>query len=205
MKLVVFGASGGTGRAAAGQAAARGDEVTAFVRRGDRLHLRQPRVRVVEGDAFDAAVVSGAVRGQDAVLSLLGARPWRHTEVCSQGMRHIVSAMVEHGVRRLVAVSWAGVGNSRQELGWFAKHVAVPVMRRAFEDVERMEDIVRASDLDWVIVRPALLTSGSPRGTWRTALDGSIPGSFIPRADVAAFCLVQLTSDQYIRQTPTIA
>jgi putative NADH-flavin reductase len=204
MKLVVFGATGGVGRAAAAAALARGDEVTAFARRPARLHVR--KVRVVEGDALDAAAVAGAVRGQEAVLSALGGRPWRDTDVCERGTRNIVAAMREHGVRRLVVVSSLGVGESRDHLGWAARHVAVPlVLRRALDDKQRMEEIVRGSDLDWLIVRPALLTSGRARGSWRVAVDGSIRGGFIPRADVAAFCLVQLTSDEYLHQAPTLA
>jgi putative NADH-flavin reductase len=204
MKLIVFGATGDVGRAAAAAASARGDQVTAFVRRPARLHVRQ--VRVVEGDALDAAAVADAIRGQDAVLSALGGRPWRDSDVCERGTRNIVDAMREHGVRRLIVVSSLGVRESRQHLGWVARHVAVPlVLRRALEDKQRMEEIVRGSDLDWLIVRPALLTSGRARGSWRVATDGSIRGGFIPRADVAAFCLVQLTSDEYLHQAPTLA
>ena len=205
MKLVVFGATGGLGRAASSAAAARGDQVTAFARRPDRLHLG-PSVRVVEGDALDAAAVAGAIEGQDAVVSALGGRPWRDRDVCAQGTRHIVDAMRQHGVRRLVVVSSLGVGESRQQLGWLARKVAVPlVLRRPFDDKLRMEELVRASDLDWVIVRPGLLTGGRPSGRWRVAVDDSIRPGFITRADAAAFCLIQLSSDEYLRQAPIIA
>lgn len=204
MKLVVFGATGGLGRAAASAAAARGDQVTAFARRPGRLHLG-PSVRVVEGDALDAEAVAGAVAGQDAVLSALGGRPWRDTEVCARGTRNIVEAMRRHGVRRLVVVSSLGVGESRLQLGWLVRVAAPLVMRRAFDDKERMEEVVRSSDLDWVIVRPGLLTGGRPSGRWRAAVDDSIGVGFITRADAAAFCLVQLTSDEYLERAPTLA
>jgi putative NADH-flavin reductase len=205
MKLVVFGASGGTGRAAVAAAARRGDEVTAFVRAPDRLGPDRSRVRVVEGDAFDAAAVARAIEGQDAVLSALGTRPWRHTDVCSQGVRHMVDAMRAQGVRRLVVVSALGAAESAAQVSWLARAAASLVLRRAFEDKARMEEIVRGSDLDWVIVRPAMLTSGRARGRWRVEVDGSIRGGFIPRADVAAFCLMQLTSDEYLGQAPALA
>ena len=205
MKLVVFGASGGTGRAVAAAAALRGDEVTVFARDPDRLHLDRSRVRVVEGDAFDAAAVARAVEGQDAVVSALGTRPWRHTDVCSEGVRHMVDAMRAHGVRRLVVVSALGAAESAAQVGWITRAGMSLVLRRAFEDKARMEEIVRGSDLDWVIVRPAMLTSGRARGRWRVAVDGSIAGGFIPRADVAAFCLVQLSSDEFLGQAPALA
>jgi len=205
MKLVVFGATGGLGRAAASTAVARGDQVTAFARHPGRLHLASS-VRVVEGDALDAEAVAAAIAGQDAVLSALGGRPWRDRDVCAQGTRNIVDAMRRHGVRRLVVVSSLGVGDSRERLGWLVRNVAAPlVMRRSFEDKERMEDVVRSSDLDWIIVRPGLLTGGRPSGRWRAAVDEPIQVGFITRADAAAFCLVQLSSDEYLRQAPTIA
>lgn len=205
MKLVVFGATGGLGRAAASTAAARGDQVTAFAREPGRLHL-DSSVRVVEGDALDAEAVAGAIAGQDAVLSALGGRPWRDREVCAQGTRNIVDAMRRHGVRRLVVVSSLGVGDSREQLGWLVRNVAAPlVMRRSFEDKERMEEVVRSSDLDWVIVRPGLLTGGRPSGRWRAAVDEPIQVGFITRADAAAFCLVQLSSDEYLRRAPSLA
>ncbi len=205
MKLIVFGATGGLGRAAASTAAARGDKVTAFARQPGRLHL-ESSVRVVEGNALDAEAVAGAIAGQDAVLSALGGRPWRDRDVCAQGTRNIVDAMRRHGVRRLVVVSSLGVGDSREQLGWLVRNVAAPlVMRRSFEDKERMEEVVRSSELDWVIVRPGLLTGGRPSGRWRAAVDEPIQVGFITRADAAAFCLVQLSSDEYLRRTPSIA
>jgi len=204
MKLVVFGATGGTGRAAIAAAVARGDQVTAFARRPDRL--RRADLRVIEGDALDAGAVAGAIQGQDAVLSVLGAPPWRHGEVCERGTRNIVDAMRQHSVRRLVVVSQLGAAESRQHLGWMSRRVALPLLLgRGLGDKERMEEIVRGSDLDWLIVRPALLTSGLPRGSWRVAVDGSIHGGFITRADLASFCVVQLTSDQYLHQSPSLA
>ena len=205
MKLVVFGPTGGTGRAAAEQAAARGDQVTVLARRPERLRVGKS-VQVVEGDVLDPAAVDRAVRGQDAVVSALGTRPWRHRDVCSQGVRHIVDAMGAHGVRRLIVVSSIGVGESLADLGWLARRVVVPlVLRRSFDDKARMEEIVRGSDLAWTIVRPALLTSGRPRGRWRVTTGRAVPGGFITRSDLAAFCLVQLSSDEYVGQVPNLA
>ena len=179
--------------------------MTAFARQPGRLHL-ESSVRVVEGNALDAEAVAGAIAGQDAVLSALGGRPWRDRDVCAQGTRNIVDAMRRHGVRRLVVVSSLGVGDSREQLGWLVRNVAAPlVMRRSFEDKERMEEVVRSSELDWVIVRPGLLTGGRPSGRWRAAVDEPIQVGFITRADAAAFCLVQLSSDEYLRRTPSIA
>ncbi len=202
MKVVVFGATGGTGRAAVELAAARGDQVTVFARRPERLRVGGG-VRVVEGDAQDPVAVARAIEGQDAVMSALGGRPWRHRDVCSAGVRHILDGMRAHGVARLVVISAFGVGDSRQGLGRLARGVVLPLLRRHLADKARMEEIVRASDVAWTIVRPSLLTRGAPRGRWRVA-DGGNPGGFITRSDLAAFCLVQLGTDEYLHRSPTV-
>jgi hypothetical protein len=67
-----------------------------------------------------------------------------------------------------------------------------------------MEDELAATDRDWIVVRPGLLTSGKPRGEWRTCVDDSIHGGKIARADVAAFMLQQLGSDDFVRQRPVL-
>jgi putative NADH-flavin reductase len=208
VRLAIFGATGGTGRAAVELAAQRGDEVTAFARRPDRLAVDHLRVRVVRGDALESVHVAEAVRGQDAVLSVLGAPPWRHTDVCSRGVGHIICAMRDQGVRRLVVLSSLGVGDSRDHVGWFGRKVMLDVvLRRELEDKSRMEDAVRASGLDWVIVRLAagVLTNGPARGGVQASVDRLPRGRSLARADLAGFLVSQLTSDEFVGQAPLVA
>ncbi len=202
MKIIVFGATGGTGREAAARALARGDAVTVFVRSPDKLALEGPRV--VKGDVFDAAAVAAAVAGHDAVVTSLGTRPWRHTDVCSMGTRHISAGMRAAGVRRIVCVSSLGVGETRAQSGLLTRAFAATVIRRALADKAVMERELMATELDWVIVRPTLLTNGPARGKVRAAVDGSIEGGTISRADVAEFVLAQVSGDEWLRKAPVI-
>src|SRR5690348_2808322 len=121
MKILVLGATGGSGRAAMQQLLAEGHEVTALVRRASGLGTSAARLRVIEGDAMKAGDVEGAVRGQDAVVVTLGIRenPLRvrllgpaHTplQIRSAGTRNVITAMRKHGVRRLVVQTSYGVG-----------------------------------------------------------------------------------------------
>jgi putative NADH-flavin reductase len=197
MKLIIFGATGGTGLALIEQGLAAGHEVTAFTRRAF-----DTRARIVVGDIFDSASVAGAMTGHDVALSCLGTRPWRHVDICSLGTANIVSTMKQGGVRRLIAMSSQGVGDSR--LGPVARVMAALVIRKSLRDKRVMEDQLAASDVDWIVVRPGLLTNGKPRGRWRTAVDNSIRGGFIARADVAAFMLQQLDSTEWLKQRPVL-
>lgn len=206
MKLIVFGPTGGTGKAAVEQAAAAGHQVTAFARRPAMLGdvASRPGVTVVTGDALEPAAVTAAIAGHDAVLSALGTRPWRHVDICSRGTAVIVPAMQAAGVRRIIALSSLGVAESWSQMGAGSRAMAWLFLRMAFRDKAAMEQLLRDGDRDWIVVRPGLLTSGKPRGTWRVADDGSLSGGRIARADVATFMLAQLTDDTWLRKLPVI-
>jgi uncharacterized protein YbjT (DUF2867 family) len=168
MKLLVFGATGGTGRELVKQALAHGCEVTAFVRDPAKLgDITHASLHVARGDVLDPALVEKAVPGHDAVLCSIGAGAER-TTVRENGTRNIVEAMEKVGVRRLICQSSLGVGDSRTNVGFFTKYVIVPVfLRHAFADHERQEAVVKQSALVWTIVRPPHLKDGPHTGTYR--------------------------------------
>jgi putative NADH-flavin reductase len=204
MRIIVFGATGGSGRAAIDQAIAAGHEVTAFVRRPEALTGIDKRVKIVAGDATDTAAVTAAIAGHDVVISGLGTRPWRHRDICSEGTRAIIAGMQASGVRRVIVMSSLGVGDSWQHTGLALKIGGAILLRKAFRDKAAMEDLLRATDLDWIVVRPGLLTNGKARGRWRAADDGSLRSGSISRADTAAFMLAQLTSNEWLRRLPIV-
>jgi len=162
---------------------------------------------VMAGSTSDSQAVERAVAGRDAVLCALGGSPVRRRErVCSTAMGHIAPAMARHGVRRVLAISTFGAGDSRQQVSWLVSHLVFGVVLRSeVADKEAMEAQLFASNLDWTVVRVGLLTDEPPRGRWRTADDGSICGmGKIARADVAAFMLAQISSTTWLRRRPVI-
>ena len=206
MRIVVFGPTGGTGHHLVAQALAAGHQVTAFARDAAAVPTR-PGLTVVAGDTRDAGAVERAVAGQDAVLCALGGRPWRRrARVCSSAMHNIAPAMAKHGVRRIVAISTFGAGDSRPRVGWFERYVLFgAVLRSEVADKEAMERALAATDLAWTVVRVGVLTDGAARGAWRAADDDTIRGmGKIARADVAAFILAQLASDAWLRRKPAL-
>lgn len=208
MKVLVVGASGGTGRELVKQALEQGHEVTAFVRKPEKINLVHYNLRIAKGDITDPSSVDQAVAGQDAVLCALGTEVIKKNTVQSDGTRNLLRAMQQHGVKRLVLESSLDVGDSRGQLGFFFAHVIRPtLLRNIFEDKELQEKIVRESPLEWIIVRPAMLTDGPRRGTYRagfSATDTNIKRK-ISRADVAEFMLKQLTDNTYLRKTPALS
>ena len=208
MKVIVFGATGGTGRELCAQALAAGHDVTAYARDPSKLDdLQHEPLRVIAGDVLDPDGVEKAVEGQEAVLSAIGAGAGRST-VREVGTRTIVEAMEKTGVRRLISLSSMGVGDSRASLDFFTRYVVVGIfLRHAFADHERQEALLRESSLDWMIVRPPHLIDGPRTGTYQHALVGNLPPlrGKLSRADLADFMLKQLEDDTYLRRAPVVS
>jgi putative NADH-flavin reductase len=210
MKVVVFGATGRTGRLLVEGALDRGHEVTAFVRAPDKLGALRERVRVVQGDVLDGGLVSDAVDGQDAALVALGvAMKKRDPAVNAQGTLNVIRSMQRYEVRRLVVLSAGGTQQGPDpNLPWVFERVVKPLfLKRAYADLRRMETSVRQSELDWTIVRASGgLTDGPARGHYRAEPGYSLPGGRrIARADVAAFMLDELERRDNVAHALAIA
>ncbi|HET6294084.1 MAG TPA: SDR family oxidoreductase [Kribbella sp.] len=203
MKIVVFGATGPTGRQVVRQALDQGHEVTAFVRDAAKLDLRHPSLQVTVGQVTtDEDAVASAIKGQDAVISALGSERSGTPTVISQAIPRIISAMGEAGVDRVVFLSAFGVGDSYREAPLLLKVGYRLVLRRAFADKAVGERLLRDSPLDWTLVYPVLLTDGPRSGVYQVDehLRSGRPWR-ISRADVADFMLAQLQDRSHIRAT----
>lgn len=208
-RVLIVGATGGTGRALVAQALERGFVVSAFVRDPAALGIEHPRLQVVRGNVLDEASIDRAMAGQDAVLSALGhKRYFGPTRILSAGTRNLLRAMERHGVRRFVCETTIGIGDSAARLGLYYTLFVIPVILPFyFWDKTRQERLIAASGTDWVIVRPGALTNGQKRGAYRHgARIGSLLWTVrISRADVADFMLNQLTDDRYLGAAPSLA
>jgi len=208
MNLVIFGATGGTGRALVEQALDQGHTVTAFVRKASRMRVKHRRLRLAIGDVLNYGTVEAAIAGQDAVLSALGHKRWLiKTSILSRGTRNIVTAMTKCSVRRFVCETSLGVGDSRGRLGILYTFFLIPLLLYFyFQDKELQEKCIMQSSLDWIIVRPAALTNGKQTGVVREGKDiGSLLFTHrISRADVASFMLSELRDDRYLKDTPGV-
>lgn len=207
-RILILGATGGTGRQLVAQALERGYAVTAFVRDPSRLRVDHQQLTVVQGDVLDPASVEAAMRGQEAVLSALGhKRYFYRTRILSEGTRNVLRAMETHRVPRLICETSLGIGDSAGRMGLYYTFFVIPVILPFyFWDKTRQERVIARSNVEWVIVRPGALTNGDKRGRSR---HGRHVGGFlltvrVSRADVADFMLNQLTSNTYLRSAPGV-
>jgi uncharacterized protein YbjT (DUF2867 family) len=189
MRILIFGASGRTGGELVRQALEHGHTVSAFTRVANRVALADS-LDVIVGDVGDKDAVSEAVAGHDAVVSVLGVgRALKHDQAVIDGVGHIVAAMGDQGVRRLVYQSFIGVPDSRAAVGFVLGRIAPILLRHEVADHVAKEALIRASDLNWTIVRPPTLNQGPYTGRY---LDGEHistrkPVPILSRADVADF------------------
>ena len=208
-RILIIGATGGTGRQLVKQALERGYAVTALVRDPSRLQIDHPKLTVARGDVLDPAAVDAAVRGQGAVLSALGHKRFFYpTRILSEGTRNILGAIEAHGVPRLICETSLGIGDSAGRMGLNYTFFVIPlILPFYFWDKTRQERLIAGSGVEWVIVRPGVLTNGEARGRYR---HGRGVGSFlrtvrIARGDVASFMLDQLASDSYLGTAPGVS
>lgn len=223
MRLTIFGATGGIGGELLEQAVAAEHDVTAVVRDPSKLASSSNGVRVITAELTppDPAVLESAVAGAHAVLSGVGPRPMTKVGVAEYGTRAIVQAMQATGVRRVLVVSAAPISTVRSPgrpnpprrdpgEGFFMRNLLTPfaktVMRERYDDLALMEDLLRASDLDWTIFRPPRLTNQALTGSYRTAFGRNLRGgALISRADVAHAMLAAVLEPATIRQEVGIA
>lgn len=206
MRIVIFGANGGTGRLLAEQGLDAGHEIVAVTRNPRDFPLAHDRLTVAKADVHDRPGVVDALEGADAVLSTLGVPFTRKPiEVYGEGIASIVAAMEAHGVKRLVAVSSAATEPTHHADGGFLMNrviqplVLATIGKTTYRDMRRMEEVLRASDLDWTVLRPGGLFDAPAVSEYELA-ERSSDRIFTSRADLAAGLLEQVTSTEWIQR-----
>jgi putative NADH-flavin reductase len=206
MRLFVLGATGGIGRQLVDQSLQRRHHVTAFVRSPQNLGTPRNGLTVIQGDVRDAGAMSAALAGHDAVLSTLGPPGPAPNTITSESARATVKAMQTTGVHRILVV---GVAALFPDIGVFGRLLRSTLLRNVADDSAEMERIVKASGLDWTIVRPPRLTNGPRRERYGLAVDhlpdGAGGNATVSRADVAHFMLNELEHRAHILQVVGIA
>ena len=209
MKLIIFGSTGRTGRQLVAQALEQGYDVTAFARYPENFDLNHEHFKVIKGDVLDPASVEQALQGQDVVLCSLGmANIMDNSQLRAKGTKNIIRAMEKTGIRRFICQSGLGAGDSHGILPYHYKYLIAPLFMRAlYADHNLQENYIKASQLDWTIVRPGSLTDGERTGIYQHGyMPENKPASIkISRADTAHFMLRQLADKNYLHKTPCLS
>jgi putative NADH-flavin reductase len=207
MKIAIIGASRGIGSELLKAAIAVGHEVTALVRDPATLNISFPGLKVIKGDILDRSSVATMSAGQEAICICIGIPPTRKpVDVFSRGIQNILNAIGQESHQKLILVTGIGAGDSKGHGGFFYDRILNPLLLATnYVDKDRAESIVKASKIDWLIVRPGFLTNDPRTGKYRVIdnLSGITAGK-ISRADVADFILKQLASPNHFGKTPLL-
>ncbi len=207
MKLLVLGATGDIGSAVVRAALANGHEVVAFVRSPDKLGELRDAVRVVQGDLADAEAISAAVAGHHAVISAVGSSPDKsQLDVPANATRHVVAAMKAAGVRRLVGLAGGAVdvpGERKPMSGRITTAFVRLMARNVVEAKQREFEVVRASGLDWTMVRPPRVVPGEPTG--RVDIGDKLHGFQVASGDVGQAMVSLATGNDWLHMAPYVS
>jgi len=213
MKVLVFGATGGSGRAAVQQLLAEGHVVSAFTR---RPLAEQRAVHHIHGDVMNRADVERAVMGQDAVVVTLGIseNPFRvrlfgpartPMTVRSLGTKHIIAAMHKHGVRKLVVQTTYGVGATRDRLKFADRLFFDLILKPQIVDTELQNSDVADSGLDWVLVQPVHLTDGADDAMPFISTQGDVGALKVTRNSVGRLLAQAVADPDLVRKSVAVS
>jgi uncharacterized protein YbjT (DUF2867 family) len=215
-RILVVGATGGTGRATIEHLVRDGHRVTAFSRHADSLSELSELVTAFNGDATNLNDVERAVEGHDAVIVTLGIaeNPIRvrlfgtartPIDVRSVGTRNVIAAMKKHGVRRLVVQSSYGVGESRGKLRFVDSLFFSLLLKPQIADTEVQELDVRESGIDWVLAQPVHLTDDEADAMPFASDVGEVRDWKISRRGVARFLARAAQTSEYTRKAVALS
>jgi putative NADH-flavin reductase len=209
-RVLIIGASRGIGLETVKAALETGHSVRALARSGRRISIDHSKLTKMAGDALEMATVKRALSGVDVVIQSLGvsAGPeiiFEPTRLFSKATRVLVTAMEEAHVSRLICVTGFGAGDSRGRGGFLYNVAFHLLLARIYDDKDVQELIIRRSKLDWVIVRPVILTDGPKTTAYRALVDPrDWTCGFISRADVADFLVKQIDDDAFLHKAPVL-
>ncbi len=207
MKLLIIGASRGIGEALLQEALKEGHQVRVLARYPEKIETTDERLEVVEGDVRDLEAVTSAVRDMDVVCSSIGVPiTFKPVDLFAVAARNLIQAVEQQQRQKLITVTGIGAGDSKGHGGFLYDSIFKPLfLRTIYDDKDREEEIIMASSIDWLIVRPAGLTNGPRTGKYRvlTDLEGSVARR-ISRRDVADFILSEMVQPTQFGKTPLI-
>lgn len=204
MRIAVIGANGKSGRFFVKAALLAGHQVTAGVRHTSKFG-DQPNLKTVICDALVESDVQNLVKGQDAVVSLLGHKRGTQPNMQTHAMEILVASMKKQGVSRLVSLTGTGARQAGDKITLIDRLMNLSI---SLIDPSRVKDginhiaVLEQSGLDWTVLRVLKLTN---RLAGKFSLSEHGPAkTFVSRATVAEAILKLLEEKSFVRQSPIL-
>jgi putative NADH-flavin reductase len=212
MKVVIFGTTGFSGKAILKETLSQQHQVTVLVRNKSAIQIQDKNLKIVEGNVLDKYTVAEVLKNSDAVIQCLGVGGkgnGKLTTFISDATKIIVEEMEKQQIKRLIAMSNVGAGNSISFQPWIFTKIILPYFMKwlkvLIDDKNRMEPIIMNSELDWTIVRCPNIVDKTPKGNVHATLDGKGLKLAVTLGDMAEFIVQQLINASYSKQAPSIS
>lgn len=212
MKVIIFGATGFSGQGILAEALKQGHKVTILVRDTSKVQIKHQNLTIVEGNVLNPQTVASVLHHQEAVIQCLGVGgkgDGKPTTFISDATKIIVDEMQNKKIKRLIAMSNVGAGNSIAFQPWFFTKIILPYFMKwlkvIIEDKNRMEPIIMNSNLDWTIVRCPNIVDKPAKGRCNATLDGKGLKLSITLSDLSKFMVDQLKQTAFIKQAPSVS
>lgn len=212
MKVIIFGATGFSGQGILAEALKQGHEVSILVRNASKVQIQHKNLTIIEGNVLDPQTVASVLYHQEVVIQCLGVGgkgDGNPTTFISDATKVIVDEMQKQHIKRLIAMSNVGAGNSIAFQPWFFTKIILPYFMKwlqvIIEDKNRMEPIIMNSNLDWTIVRCPNIVDKPAKGTCNATLDGKGLKLSITLLDLSKFIVDQLKQTSFVKQAPSVS
>jgi len=212
MNVLLIGSTGFSGKQVLVELLNQGHHVTAITRMADSIALKDSKLKVIEGNILNPLFLKEALQKQEAVINCLGIGgkgSGKPDTLVSDCTRILVSEMEKSQAKRLIAMSNIGAGDSRTFHPFIFRKLILPYfmkwLKAIIEDKNRMEPFITSSQLDWTIVRCPNIIDKPVRNRVNATLDGKGLKLTITNGDLAKFMVQQLTSKNFVSETPSVS
>jgi len=209
MRITIFGATGATGRMLTQQALTKGYEVVACARNPTKLDIEDEKLKIVRGELSNQSDIEESIKGSDAVISILGPTGSSKGLPISKGMQNILQAIQKCNLKRIIATATPSAVDPHDTFDLKFKLAVLMVtlfIPSAYQDIVKTAEAIRATDLDWTIVRLPLLNSKPKQGQLNASYIGQGKVNLhLSRGDLVDFLLSQIEDDTYIQKAPAIS
>ncbi len=204
-RIFLVGGTGGVGLCFLQRALDEGHNVKLYARNPDKNAISNANLEVIKGKLDDVDSMREGMKECDIVVLTAGVMSKKPDSTISQGAKRLIQAAEATGIKRFVAVTSLGLGDSWNQALLSFRYLIVPLfISGSFADKELEERYIMDSDLEWIIIRPARLLNKEPKYKYRYGMSKNIKGR-VAREDVAHFMMTQLDDDRFVRKTPCIA
>ncbi len=206
MKILILGATGGTGQELLSQAIGHNYEVTTLVRDPSKLKIKHPLLSVVNGNILDKKLLAQILEGKDAVISSIGVgKSLKSRNLIANAIGLLIPMMAEKKVSRLIFISAFGVGETFAQANFIQKVIFRLPLKNIYADKAKGDEQIRNSKLDWTLIYPVLLTNKPLTGKYKVGENLPMKGMpKISRANVAHFMIRQLSDNSYVKKSVII-